>query len=466
MLKALWFLVKLGVVIAAILWISERPGQVEMSWLSYDVKMEIGVFFAILAFLLVVLLLLHRGLLALKRAPKALALYHERSSQDKAQRAITQGLSAIAAGDTKKARQCAKRARALQGKEYGLVDLLESMTARMEGDNVQAQMGFERLLERKDTAFLGVRGLLQVAMDEGRIHNAVAMAENAHKMHPKQRWIVKTLYQLYIQQNDWNNAEKALRKAKKMGVVSASQALSDRIAMGLVGAQEALNAGDMDMAYSMTLKAYKKDKTSLPAALMLLPHYLRLKKRKAAIRLVEKVWKHTPHPDLLLAWQAMEPQSKKKKNPAKTMAWYERLLALKPDSDEGQMAVAEIAIRENMYGEARAYLKMAESLRVSKKLYRLYADLEQKQTGDEAAVKLWLEKAADAPSHKVWTCTQSGLVYERWSAFATPHNSFNTIIWDYPGARVAGGAMGAGFSLDSLASATTLTPLALDNGRI
>jgi len=64
----------------------------------------------------------------------------------------------------------------------------------------------------------------------------------------------------------------------------------------------------------------------------------------------------------------------------------------------------------------------------------------RRKTDDGAAVRRWLERAMDAPENKVWTCAQSGLIYDRWSAFAAPHNSFNTILWDYPGVGVASGA--------------------------
>jgi HemY protein len=124
--------------------------------------------------------------------------------------------------------------------------------------------------------------------------------------------------------------------------------------------------------------------------------------------------------------------SRYKKDTAKYMSWYERLLALKPDSDEGQLAAAEAAIHENMYGQARAYLKQAEKLRESKKLYRLYAQLEEAQDGDVVKVKDYLNKAVDAEDNKAWVCRDTGLTYETWSLFAKPHNSFNSIIWDYP----------------------------------
>jgi len=116
---------------------------------------------------------------------------------------------------------------------------------------------------------------------------------------------------------------------------------------------------------------------------------------------------------------------------------------LKPDSDEAQLALAEAALHEKMYGQAKAYLKTAEKIRPSKKLYRLYARLEKMQLTDSRenamnddvdprAVQKYVERAVDAADNKKWVCRITGAVYPQWSIFAAPHNGFNTIVWDYP----------------------------------
>jgi HemY protein len=403
--------------------------------MSYEVKTSMGVFLAVLAVFILVLMMAYKLILALKRAPDALVLRHERSQRKKSQRALAQGLSAIAAGDVKHAEKFTRRARRLDRDDTAIVPLLEGMTARMKGDDVQAKAAFDDLMKHKDTAFLGVRGLMQLAVDEGRFEDALTLAHKAHKTHPKQRWIIKTLYNLSLQAKDWGAAQDYIRKAQKSGLKTKAEVKSDLIAMELAQSMHYFKAGDMDASFDFAQSAHKRDKTSLPAALAVLPHLLKRKKKRAAIAVVEKAWAHNPHPDLLIAWKAMSPKPRGKNSrltPAKVMAWYERLLALKPDSAEGQMAVAEIAMDAGMFGEARAYLDMAEKLRPTKKLYKLYAALERKQYQDEEKAAQWLAKALEAPQSKMWICTQSGLIYDMWTPFAAPHNSFNTIIWDYP----------------------------------
>ena len=93
------------------------------------------------------------------------------------------------------------------------------------------------------------------------------------------------------------------------------------------------------------------------------------------------------------------------------------------------------AINQALWGEARQYLKMAEQIRPSARLYRLWSLAEDKQGHDDSA-RSYLEKAENAPIDKVWACQESGQVFERWIP-VTPQGHFNTIIWGYPGVRRA-----------------------------
>ena len=54
MLRALWFAVKTGLIVAAAVWVANRPGFIEASWLGYDVRAHVGLVLLVLLFLLVV----------------------------------------------------------------------------------------------------------------------------------------------------------------------------------------------------------------------------------------------------------------------------------------------------------------------------------------------------------------------------------------------------------------------------
>jgi HemY protein len=88
--------------------------------------------------------------------------------------------------------------------------------------------------------------------------------------------------------------------------------------------------------------------------------------------------------------------------------------------------------------EARQYLVAAERIQPTARLYRLWSACEDAQ-GHFNEGRRYLDLAENAAPAKVWTCRETGRIYEHWSPVAEPHGSFNTIIWDYPRPVLAGG---------------------------
>lgn len=432
---AFWFLVKLAVLIFALVWVNAQQGGAQFTWMhgkdEYALNVTIGVFGCFLLITVAFMLAMHKGMLSLGFGFKSWKLHRVIKGQDKAQKYMVQSLSAIAAGDSTVAQKYAEKARKKQHSDEGMSDFLDGVAARMAGDMSKAKKHFAKLSRREHAATLGLRGLMQIGLDEGQMGSAITLAERAYKMHPKQRWIMKTLFKLYIQKQQWQKAEDILPKLQKNGVISKAQMVSDHIAILMARADMLKDKGQFEDSVALKIRAYKLDKKSLPAALAVLPIYLKMNEKRKAVKVIEQIWAVHQHPDLLQIWGQLMPQ-RYKKDTAKYMGWYERLLALKPDSDEGQLAAAAAAMHEHMYGQAKAYLEQAKKIRESKQLYRLYARLEEEQGGDAAKVKDYLNKAVDAKDNKSWVCRETGLTYGAWSVFARPHNDFNTIIWDYP----------------------------------
>ena len=77
-------------------------------------------------------------------------------------------------------------------------------------------------------------------------------------------------------------------------------------------------------------------------------------------------------------WEQLTPSSKKKQADKK-MKWYEELVSLNPQSADGQMAAAQIAMEMGLWGEAKAYLKTAERIMPSATLYKLLAQVNKTQ---------------------------------------------------------------------------------------
>jgi HemY protein len=433
MIRALWFLIKVGVVVAIAVWLAEQEGSIVIDWAPYKLTFHVGLFLFSLFVLLFLSNLLFSVIKGTLDLPKSLRRYKDITDREKGYRALTIGLTAIAAGDTKNASYQAHRARTFLKDEDGLVKLLEAQSARLDGQEAKAGQIFASLLEDKNAAFLGVRGLLQSAMDSGDYAGALELGRKGLSMYPKQAWLLKIVYHLEIRNRDWESARKTLFRLEKTGEIAVNKANSDRVAMYLAEAEDAQSRGDEKELYRNLQKAYKCDRRFVPGVMRLAEMFLKRGNKSAVIGMIEEAWKITPHPGLVPLWDRAAPASKKGDTVAR-VKWYERLLLLNPENVEGLLAMTDVLIQEGLWGEAKKYLQKADAVGPSVRLYKLWARLEEKSTGNDEAVKIWLEKASDAPREKVWICSETGHVYDRWMP-VSDQGYFNTIIWDMPQSR-------------------------------
>lgn len=439
MFQTIGFFIKIAVLCVAAIWLITLEGQVNIDLLDYKIGMQTGVFFFLLAGLVLLFILLLKIISAIFNAPKNIVKIYEADQRKRSFRALTRGLVAVAAGDAKRATQYSKQTKHLWSDLKGLPLLLEAQAAKLRGEDGLAQNRFERLLKDKDSAFLGVRGLLKSALDEGDIERALDFARQAEKQHPKKSWIVKIVYELEIKNRLWTDALRTNHKLQKIDKDNFPRLQKDRVAIYLHHHDKALREGDHKRARSEVETAYKLDPTFIPSVTRYCDFLIQDKKHRKCAAVIEKAWKVNTHPDMAKIWSRMAPVSKGK-NPNKDhdviMGWYEKLIAFKPDSAEGQMAAANAAMDMEYWGEAKAYLMVAEKLYPAARVYRMQAIVEQNSTHNDDSIHRLMERAANALPDKRWVCQETGIIFEEWRAIAKPHGQFNSIAWDIPGARV------------------------------
>jgi HemY protein len=430
LLRALWFAFKLGLLVALAVWVANRPGYIDISWLGYDIRVQLWFILLSLLVFILLLLIVHRIYFSFISFRKYLRQKHEKKKQAKGYQALTLGLSAVAAGDSKIASYQASRMRKLLPDDKGLSLLLEAQSARLAGDQERAIEYFEQLVKNKDTAFLGLRGLMVLAAEKGDASLALSYAENISKIYSDQPWVIQSIYDLELRTGNWDKALRTLDRAKKHKVLLEEKYLSDKVAIYIQKADVALAKNEIAAAGKFFLRAFQLSNDHVPAAICFANFNLNKNKRKKAENIIRKCWQLTAHPELVDLWKKVIP-NKYNKDSLSRLKWYENLTKLNPNGYEGYLAVAKAAIEEGLWGEAERNLVNAEANKKTYKLYYLWSEME-KARGKLDAAQAMLEKASKAEPEKVWTCNKTGIVYSKWSPIAEPHGGFNTIIWGFP----------------------------------
>lgn len=442
MLRALWFLCKLGLLLAAIIWLVERPGTVDIHWMGYTVETSVGFAAAVLLAVGAVWTFLYRLWRGFVTVPAVFRRYQIAARREKGYRAVTSGFVAVAAGDAQTAQKYARQSEFLIP-GVPLTKLLSAQTALMTGNAPKARREFTALLEDDAAAFFGLRGLLTEHLRDGNAAEALTLIRKAEVLQPRRVWVVRTLFDLETRQGEWRKAEITLRKAERLGIFDAATARRHRQALETAQASEALRTGNIRMAMGNAARAFALDAAFVPAAIMLGKIYMQMDKRRAALKTVERAWRAQPHPELGTLWLQLQPPAKKSASiydaGRNAYIWAQRLADLKPEHRDSQRLLGTVALSGRLWREARGHLQQAGD-------YRLLARLEKEDTGSEARVREWLELAADHPPAARWICSACTKAVPEWTPLCPHCREFDRIDWMLPDdghAVVTGGMLGA-----------------------
>lgn len=443
MIRALWFMAKVAVVIAIAIWLAERPGTLTVEWQGFVVNTTMAMAVLATVVALGAAALLYRLYRAIRTAPSNLADYSRSRRREKGYRALTQGLVAVAAGDPQTARRMARKADELLH-DPPLTMLLSAQAAQLTGDERGAKEYFTAMLDQPETAFLGLRGLLMMAIKHGDKVEALNLARRAQQLQPTTPWVLTTLYDLEARAGEWAAAERTLQAAVRAGAVPAEEARQHRAALLLERSFDSERRGRADSALYHAQTAFELLPTFAPAAARYARQLHLAGKTRKATRVVEKAWKLQPHPELADAYR----QILERYDAATRLKTFENLTRLSHGNVEGHVALARAAMDAasqdgQAWGEARAHLTRALELQPSPRVYRLLAELERAEHGNEEAASAWLAKSADAPADPAWTCRPCGAVSHDWAGLCGNCGAFDTLEWKTPQVAVHAVADGA-----------------------
>ncbi len=420
----IFFFVQLAILVAIGLFLQSHPGAVTLEWLGYRIETSMGVLAVALAVLVVVAVFVHRLLRTVILTPGRLADWWVYDREKRGYKALSTGLVAAAAGDTDETQRQAKRAGAMLH-DAPLARLLSAQAAQMRGEEDSARRYFETMLEESDTAFLGLRGLLMQALRAGDSARALELAEQAHALRPKAPWVLQTLVDLRARAEQWPKVLETVTQAAKVGAYTPAEANHVLAVANTEAARAAVADGDVDAGLRHIRQALKAEPGFAPAAVHLADlHRAAGKPARAADALI-KAWTNRPHPSIADQFRNLYADNK----PAQRAKRLRALAAANPDHPESHLVLAELAIDEENWEEARRELQQVSEDAVGARGYMLLAEVEDRAGTDPAAVRELLDKAAMVGQHVGWQCDHCGTQVGEWASHCPKCGSFATIAW-------------------------------------
>ena len=428
MIRAFWFFAKVTIAIAIVLWLANRPGQVAIEWGGYIVETSVGLLLLAVLVLVAVGAVVYRLYKQVRRAPGLIGRARAESRRDQGYRALTQGMVAVAAGDGNTAAKLARKAES-QLREPPLTLLLSAQAAQLNGDEAAARRFFEAMLDRHETSFLGLRGLLTQALLDNDPTRALELAQKAREISPESPWVQRTCFTLEVKLRRWSEAQISLSGAVKNRAIESDVGRRQKTAILIERSREAEGEDRNDEALSLAHQAVNLRPDFAPAVAREARLLARVGRLRQAARLIEKTWSQSPHAELAEAYRTFGPDNEQ---PLDRVKRVERLHALVPEHAESLIVLGEAELEADLWAAARNHLTAAEALEPSRRVYRLLAELETREADDAAAARNWLAKADTAPPDTAWVCRSCGATHAIWSAVCGNCFAFDTMVWTIP----------------------------------
>lgn len=421
-------LILIAIVVAAAAFVADHPGQVDITWQGWEIETSVGVLAGAVVAVLLVLGAIGAILRTLLRMPGNFARRRRERRRRAGYASLAGGFAAIAAGDAPEAQRAARRAAALLD-DAPLTLALSAQAAELEGDGAAARRLQNAMLERPETALLGLRGLYVEAMRAGDAAAALELAERARRLRPQLPWAAEAVLDLQIRAGRWSEARDTLADAAHRRIVPPERARRHRSAILIELSRASERAGEGRHAASFAAQAVTLTPERAAPACREAEALIALGRTRAAGKAIERAWRTTPHPELARLYGGLHPNG----TPLGRLTAAQDLAGENPDCEDSRVIVAEAALDARLWGEARRHLSLAVAAAPppgpSRRLCRLMARLEENEHNDAASTREWLDRAVSAPPDPRYVCTRCGAEGPVWHALCPGCGGFDTLAW-------------------------------------
>ena len=418
----LFFLILLPVALA-LNYLADQPGAVTITVAgkAYETSLLVG---AVGVVLLGLLLMAAWSLVSFSfKLPGLISIANKVRRRSNGIAAISRGMIAVGSGDARIARQQAKEAERLLGREP-LTLLLKAQAAQLSGERSDAEAAFSTMLDSPDTRVLGLRGLFVEARRRNDTVAARAHAEEAHTLAPTVPWASRAALEYASLDRDWPRAIAAVERSAGRNVVTRSEAR--RLKAVLMTAQaEDMQERSSDEALRLSLAALKVEPGLVPAALIAGRRLSDKADYGRASKVLEAAFKLSPHPDLAEAYLDV-----RRGDSALDRMKRARVLARARPGREARFIVARAALDAREFRVARENLEALVLDKVTARAALMMAELEEMEHGRSGPAREWLARASRAPRDPVWVA--DGFVSERWSPVSPVDGRIDAFEWREP----------------------------------
>ncbi|WP_116133163.1 heme biosynthesis protein HemY [Tropicimonas sp. IMCC34043] len=354
----------------------------------------------------------------------ALTRYFNRNRERRGYRALSDALMALSEGEARLAIANASKAEKLL-QNPAITKVITADAAEMMGDRKKAEETYKLLLADPKTRFVGIRGIMKQKLEDGQTDTALALAQKANALKPKNEEVQDILLKLQADKHDWKGARKTLTSKLRAGSMPRDLHRRRDAVLAVSEAKDIIDAGNSIEAREAAIEANKLSPDLIPASIMAAHAYIEAGKPRNAARVLKKTWEMSPHPELAVAFAEIVPDE----SPKARLKRFGELAKIRPEDPETRMLLAELNISAEDFPAARRALGDLPTSKPTARVLSIMAAIERGEGGDDAIVRGWLAKAVTAPRGPQWVCEKCQHVEPTWVPICHNCGGFDTLSW-------------------------------------
>lgn len=362
--------------VAAVFWIMEDPGYVLISAGPWTVEMTlvVGVVIALLAFVVGYFLL--RMTIRVMWFPHGLMLWLKDKREARAQRALAEGLTALAEGDWTIAERSVLKF-ASDSQSPLLNYLTAARAAQEQGAEDRRDQYLMLAFQHAPSAKIAV-GLTQAELQlrQQQREQALASLRHLQQLSPKHPRVLMALANLYRELGDWDNLLEMLPTLFKRRVFPKQEL--DNMARQAYVAQLAAGGRDVRSTWSRIPKAFQGEPDVLSV-------YVEQLMKQGDSDLAEPLLRHAlkrQRNDCLMQLYGKVDGA----DPCRQLAEAESWLTGNKQDSVNLLTAGRLALRCKLWGKARGYLEASVNIRPCAEAYNELGNLLEQLGESKAAL--------------------------------------------------------------------------------
>ena len=430
MLRILVFVIIVAAFGFGFAYVADTPGTIVVTVSGNEITVSLMVAAVALVASIVAVMVTWWLVRVIWTSPFRVQRFFRARRRDRGYQSLSTGIIAAGAGDSQTAQRMLKQATGLLNvTSEPMIQLLDAQASLAEGDYTKAREKFEAMLEDPELRILGMRGLYMEANRLGDREAARHYAEKAAELAPQLAWAGNAALELKTAAGDWDGAVRLLDNQKNARQLGRDEAKRKRAVLLTAMARDLLEK-DPAKARTSAGEAHRLAPDFVPAATVAAQAAFRLNDMRRGVNALEATWRHSPHPDIAIAYINARPGDSAHDRYKRAR----RLERLKPNNIESSMIVAQAAMEAGEYADARKAVASVLRNEPREGAFMLMADIEDAETGDQGKVREWLARAVRAPRDPAWTA--DGYVSEIWLPVSPISGRLDVFEWKVPVERL------------------------------